>query len=148
LGKDTWRQLTNILFDDDGIEDGVMTFDFWAYLMLRVAAGVLIPLWLLVGLVTCGWLWPPQVRESLMGSRIFAHTTDLAKEDELRRSQVALLSQEVFQLKEDILLELASDRTHLMQLRAQVAERRAEISSEMRDIKRLVALLFERQAET
>lgn len=146
LGKEAWKQLRE-LFQDD-IEESVMTFEFWAYLLLRVMAAILIPLWLLVGLITCGWLWPPQVRERLMGSTVFAHTTDMAKEDEQRRSQIASLSQEVAELKEDILLELASDRTHLMQLRSQVAERRQEISSEMRDIKRLVALLFERQADS
>ena len=94
-----------------------------------------------------GWLWPPQVREAIFTSTVFAHTTDLAKEDEQRKTQIVKLRQEVSELKEDILQELALDRTHVMQLRTQVAERRTEIVNEMRDIKRLVALLFERQAD-
>lgn len=92
-------------------------------------------------------MWPPQVREAIFTSTVFAHTTDLAKEDEQRKTQIVKLKQEVSELKEDILQELALDRTHVMQLRTQVAERRTEIVNEMRDIKRLVALLFERQTD-
>lgn len=146
FGKESWKQLHD-LFEDE-IEEGVMTFDFWAYTLLRIVAAVFIPVWLLVGLITCGVLWPPQVREAFLASTVFAHTTDLAKEDEQRRTQIMQLRQEVFELKEDLLQELALDRTHLMQLRSQVAERKTEISHEMRDIKRLVALLFERQADS
>ena len=102
---------------------------------------------ILLCLQSKGWLWPPQVREAIFTSTVFAHTTDLAKEDEQRRTQIVKLKQEVSELKEDILQELALDRTHVMQLRTQVVERRTEIANEMRDIKRLVALLFERQAD-
>lgn len=145
LGRDTWKQLMDLY--DDEIEDGMMSFDFWAHVMLRVLGAVIIPFWLLVGLITFGWLWPPQVRERLLSSTVFAHTTDMAKEDEQRKTQIAKLQQEVSELKEDILQELAMDRTHVMQLRSQVAERKSEIAAEMRDIKRLLALLFERQAD-
>ena len=78
---------------------------------------------------------------------MFASTTDIAKEDEQRRSQIVSIQQEVAEFKENILQELAMDRTHVMQLRSQIAESKADIVNEMRDIKRLVALLFERQAD-
>jgi ribosomal protein L29 len=79
---------------------------------------------------------------------VFAHTTDTAKEDELRRNQITKLQQEVSELKEDLFQELALDRTHVVQLRSLVAERKLEITNEMRDIKRLVTLLFERQVDS
>ena len=134
------------LYEDD-IEDGVMTVDFLVYFLLRALATCLIPLWIIFGALTFGWLWPPQVREAVFTSTVFAHTTDMAKEDEQRRGQILKLRQEVAELKEDILQELAMDRTHVMQIRSQVAERKSDIANEMRDIKRLVALLFERQAD-
>lgn len=146
FGKQAWKQLMELY--DDEIDDGMITFDFWAYTLLRVLGAILIPLWILVGALTFGWLWPPQVREAVFTSTVFASTTDLAKEDEQRRTQIAMLQLEVSELKENILQELAMDRTHVMQLRSQVAERRTEIANEMRDIKRLVALLFERQADS
>lgn len=142
FGKDMWKQMMDMY--DEEIEDALWSLDFWAHLFLRVIATLFIPMWLVVGALTFGWLWPPQVREAVFTSTVFAHTTDLAKEDEQRRNQIVKLQQEVSELKEDILQELALDRTHIMQLRSQVAERKSEITSEMRDIKRLVNLLFER----
>lgn len=141
FGKEMWKQIMD-LYDDD-MEDGMMTFEFWAYTFLRVVGAILIPAWILLGAATFGILWPPQVREAVFTSTVFAHTTDLAKEDEQRRTQIVKLQQEVSELKEDILQELALDRTHVMQLRSNVAERKADIANEMRDIKRMVALLFE-----
>jgi len=145
FGKEAWKQIMDLY--EDELEDGLVTFDFWAYTFLRVVAAILIPLWVLVGALTFGWLWPPQVREAVFASTVFASTTDIAKEDEQRRSQIVSLQQEVAEFKENILQELAMDRTHVMQLRSQVAESKADIVHEMRDIKRLVALLFERQAD-
>ena len=145
FGKEAWKQMIE-LFQDD-LEENLLSFDFWAYTLFRVVAAALIPLWVLIGAFSFGWLWPPQVREAVFTSSLFASTTDVAKEDEQRRSQIAKMKEEVAELKEEILHELALDRTHVMQLRSQVAERRSDIVGEMRDIKRLVALLFERQAE-
>lgn len=145
FGKEMWKQVMDLY--DDEMEEGVMSFDFWAYTFLRILGAIFIPAWILLGAFTVGWLWPPQVREAVFTSTVFAHTTDLAKEDEQRRTQIVKLQQEVSELKEDILQELAMDRTHVMQLRSQVAERKTDITNEMRDIKRLVALLFERQTD-
>ena len=146
FGKEAWKQMMD-LYEDELDEGGVVSFDFWAGTLLRVFAAILIPLWILAGALTFGWIWPPQVREAVFTSTVFASTTDIAKEDEQRRTQIAKMKQEVAALKEELLQELALDRTHVMQLRSQVAERRSEIAGEMRDIKRLVALLFERQAD-
>ena len=41
------------LYEDD-IEDDFMTLDFWVYMLMRVMGAMLIPFWLLVGLITCG----------------------------------------------------------------------------------------------
>jgi len=76
----------------------------------------------------------------------FKHTSDTQKRDELRRTQVIQLQQEVKSLNDDLLQELALDRTQIVQLKSQVAEGNLEIANEVRHIKRVVALLFERQS--
>jgi hypothetical protein len=61
FGKDLWKQIMD-LFEDD-VDEGFLSFDFFAYVFLRVlAAFFIIPFWLLLGIFTAGWLWPPQVR--------------------------------------------------------------------------------------
>ncbi|EEC43260.1 predicted protein [Phaeodactylum tricornutum CCAP 1055/1] len=144
FGKDLWKQIMD-LFEDDSF-DGMSTVDFIAFALLRVVACVfIIPMWLLLGIVTVGWFWPPQVREAVFTSKVSKHSSDTAKEDELRRTQVKQLQQDVIEMRDDLLQELALDRTQIVQMKSQVAERKLEIANEMKQVKRLVTMLFERQ---
>jgi hypothetical protein len=144
FGKQLWSQAME-LFEDD-VDDGFLSVDFLLYTLLRIFVAVfLIPLWLLLGVVTLGWCWPPQVREAVFTSTVFKHSSDTEKEDELRKHQVKKLQEEVMALKDELLQELALDRTQVVQMKSQVAERKIEISNEMTDIKKIVAILFERR---
>lgn len=145
FGKELWVRATE-LFEDE-VEDGFFSVDFLLYTLLRIVVAVfVIPVWLLLGLVTLGWFWPPQVRESVFTSKVFKHSSDTEKEDEMRKTQVKKLNEEVVGLKDDLLQELALDRTQIVQMKSQVAERKLEISNEMKDIKKLISILFERQS--
>lgn len=144
-GKELWKQIMD-LFEEE-VYEGSLSVEFIVYTALRfITAVVIVPCWILLGLLTFGWLWPPQVREGVLTSTIFKHTKDLAKDEELRKTQVKLLNEEVKELKDELLQELVLDRTQLLQMKSQVAERKLEIANEMKDIKRLVAILFERQS--
>lgn len=143
FGKELWKQIVDLFVDD--VEEGIMSFDFLAYTLLRIAAVFVVPLWLALGMITAGLLWPPQVREFVFTSTVFKHSSDIEKQNELRKTQVLQLQQEVKDLNEEILQELALDRSQVVQLKSQVAERKIEIQNEMRNIKRIVAILFERQ---
>lgn len=145
FGQVLWAQIME-LFEDD-VEGGIFSVDFFLYSMLRVFVAVfVIPFWLFLGLLTLGWCWPPQIRERVFISTVFKHSSDSEKEDELRRTQVKVLQEEVTGLKDELLQELALDRTQVVQMKSQVAERKLEISNEMKEIKKIVAILFERQS--
>jgi hypothetical protein len=145
FGKELWKRLMD-LFDDD-IEENYMSAEFFAYLSLRAfTAMLIIPAWIVLGLFTAGYLWPPQVREAIFTSTVSKHSSDSEKEDELRKTQVALLQKEVSELREDLTQELAVDRTQVVQMKSQIDHRRTEIDNEMKNIKRIVTMLFEQQA--
>jgi hypothetical protein len=145
FGKESWKQIMD-LFEDE-IDASVFSLEFLTYTFLRVMAAVfIIPLWFILGALTVGWLWPPQVREGIFTSSVLAHSSESEKEDELRITQVTKLEQEVVAFKEDMLQELAMDRTNVVQMKSQVAERKTEIANEMKHIKRLVTILFENQS--
>jgi hypothetical protein len=145
FGKDMWKQIMDLFVDD--VEEGYFSVDFFAYVFLRLLAAVfIIPLWLVLGIFTAGWLWPPQVREAVFTSTVLKHSSDTEKEDEMRKTQVKKLEEEVKALKDELVQELALGRTQVVQIKSQAAERKLEIASEIRDIKRMVALMFERQA--
>jgi flagellar basal body-associated protein FliL len=144
FGKEFWKRLMD-LFDDD-IEENYMTAEFFAYLLLRACTAMfIIPFWILLGLFTAGYLWPPQVREAIFTSAVRKHSSESAEEDELRKTQVENLQKEVEKLREDLTQELAGDRTQVVQMKTQIDHRRTEIDNELKNIKRIVTMLFEQQ---
>ena len=145
FGKESWKRLMD-LFEDE-IDDSVVSVEYFLYTLLRFAVAVIvIPLWIALGIFTAGWLWPPQIREAVFTSSVFKHSSDTEKEDELRKTQVRRLEQEVKELKEELVQELAMDRTQVVQMKSAVAERKVEIANEMKHVKRIVTMLFEQQA--
>jgi hypothetical protein len=146
FGADFWRRLI-YLFEDD-IDGSVMSLEFWVYVMLRVLAVlIIIPSWLALGVLTCGWLWPPQIREAIFTSDVSKHSSESAEQDALRKSQVANLEKEVRELEIDFEKELALGRTQIVEIKSSVAGRKADITNEMKHIKRIIATLFEQQSE-
>jgi hypothetical protein len=143
FGKEAWKRLMD-LFEDD-IDDNVLSFEFICYMFLRFMAIAVIPLWTLGGAAVAGWLWPPQIREKLFTSAVSKHSSESEKEEELRKTQVQRLKVEINALKDELLQELAMDRTQVVQMKSAVAERKLEIQNEMKHIKRIVTMLFEQQ---
>mmetsp|Transcript_21145 Transcript_21145/g.27305 ORF Transcript_21145/g.27305 Transcript_21145/m.27305 type:complete len:310 (-) Transcript_21145:129-1058(-) len=147
FGKQFWKSIME-MYEEDVDEGHLSMVDYLAYTVLRVVAALfLIPCWFLLGLLTMGFLWPPQIREAIFTSAVFAHANDQAMEDDVRKRQVIHLQNEVYNLRGDLLQELAMDRTQVVQIKSQVAERKVEITTEMKQIKRLVTMLFERQPD-
>jgi hypothetical protein len=142
FGQDAWKGMMDLLFEED--PDDVY---FPVYFLLRVfTALILIPTWFLLGIVTFGILWPPQIRAFFFTSKI-TKATKTDREDALRKTQIGILHVEIEDLRNELLKGLAVDRTHVVQLRSLVAERKLEIQNEMKHIKRVVTMLFEQQAD-
>ena len=144
FGRESWKRLMD-LFDDD-IDDSAGSFEFLCYTVLRFCAVFIIPLWLLFGFLSLGILWPPQVRENVFTSKVLKHSSEAERDDELRKTQIRNVQQEVQALKDELLQELAVDRTQVVQMKSLFAERKQEIQTEMKHIKRILAMLFEQQA--
>jgi len=140
-----WKRLMDLFTDD--IDENIMSLEFWIYNFLRFMAAVfIIPMWVLLGVVTAGWLWPPQLREMIFTSSVSKHSSESQFEDELRKTQVMNLQREVSDLKEDMANELRSDRIHVVQMKSMVTDSRTEIGNEMKHIKRIMTMLFEQQS--
>jgi hypothetical protein len=146
FGKELWKRLVD-LFEDD-VEENMFSVEFWAYNFLRVVTALIIlPFWVLIGILSAGWLWPPQVREYVFTSTVAKHSSESEREAELRRNQVSMLNKEVKSLKEVVMHELTVDRTQVVQMKSGIADRRADIATEMKHIKRIMTMLFEQQQD-
>lgn len=146
FGDDLWRRLMD-LFELE-LDEGLFSLEFICSIILRMCALIFIPLWIIGGAVVAGWLWPPQVRKKLFTQIVSKHSSESDKEEQLRKTQIQRLQVEIDGLREDILQELAMDRTQVVQMKSSVAERKLEIQNEMKYIKRTVTMLFEQQGSS
>ena len=62
--RELWQSLIDIFDYSERKNALFISFEFWMYTALRiVTAIVIIPMWIIFGILSAGWLWPPQVRE-------------------------------------------------------------------------------------
>lgn len=144
LGEQYWKNLMDIYEDD--VNATTLSFEYFIVSVVRLLAFVfVIPAWILLGLITLGWFWPPQIREYIFTSAIAKHSSETAKEEELRSVQIVNIKAELVAMGEELRFELAQDRTQIVQTKSLVAERKMAINAEMKNIQRIVAMLFEQQ---
>lgn len=109
----------------------------------------LIPFWLLVGVLSAGWLWPPQVREGLFVQRVsMPEDNTVAQDAELRMQEVGELRDKLTETQTELVEEFTEDRKEMDVLKIQIAKIRKELKSEMKNIKKTMTNLFQVQQET
>jgi len=141
-GADSWSWIMDLLFEDE--LDG---FAYYLYIPIRLILIVfIVPAWFFAGAMTFGILWPPQIRRFFFTSNV-SKMTEADKEDALRKTQIEGLHVQIDEMRNEVLQELARDRTQIVQLRSLVGERKMEINNELKHIKRTVTMLFEQQAD-
>eukprot|EP00536_Pseudo-nitzschia_multiseries_P005140 jgi/Psemu1/238255/estExt_Genewise1.C_930096 len=143
FGKELWNDIVELFDHNVSAEDGVFSLDFVLCTILRAAAIVLVPLWILAGAVVVGLLWPPQIREKLFVSAVTTHSSESEKEENLRKTQIEELKREIAVLKEDLMGESAKHRTQIIQMKSAIAERKLETLDTLTAIKKNVVLALE-----
>ena len=109
----------------------------------------LIPFWLLVGVLSAGWLWPPQVREGLFVQRVsMPEDNTVAQDAELRIQEVGELREKLTETQTELVEEFSEDRKEMDVLKIQIANIRKELKGEMKKIKKTMTTLFQVQQET
>jgi hypothetical protein len=147
FGTDIWKQLME-LFEEETMM-GVETFspEWMCYTLLRIATiFIIIPLWVLLGTFSAGWLWPPQVRAYLFTQRIFAVGENSIEDAEERSAQIQALRAEMDDLQRDLIDEMNIDRDEVDGMRSQLHDIKLDITNGMREIKQIITMLFELQS--
>jgi len=142
--REGWKQLM-LLFDSNLYDDIDLTpgnIEFWCYLCFQVLAVIFfIPLWIIAGVVTCGWLWPPQVREWLL----VQNETAISRADleHKKLEQLKSISAELKSFKSDLGREMQSDRDDMVRLKLEVEAVQSEVLSDLMQVKELMQTLLE-----
>ena len=108
-----------------------------------------IPFWLLLGILSAGWLWPPQVREGLFVQAVSVpDNSGEAKEMEKRIEEVTILKKDLKTVQKQLVEEFIDDRKDMSLLKDQVKGIKSELKDEMKNIKMVMTSLFEVQQQT
>ena len=138
-----WKKLIEC-FDPDVDANGMGMI---LYVPLRFFVSMfLIPFWLLLGILSAGWLWPPQVREGLFVQKVsMPEDSGDAKEIEKRMEEVGELRRDLKLTQETLVSQFLEDRKDMTALRDQVKDIKKELKEEMKNIKGVMTSLFEVQ---
>jgi len=139
-----WKSIVQ-LFDQnlyDDVDLSPQNIEFWCYFFFRFAAVIfVIPLWVIAGLLTFGWLWPPQVREYLLVQKETAISrADLEKQ---KLEQLKEIQTNIKSLKTEIKKEMAADREDMARLKNEVDAVHNEVMSDLQQVRELMTTLLD-----
>ena len=139
-----WTELISLfdanLYDD--IEVKLGSFEFWCYFLFRfLAITLIIPCWILLGLVTAGWLWPPQVRELLF----LQQKSTISRGDILEQvsKQIDQVKTEIISLRHGLKYELRSDRRELVNMKNEIEMVQKSALSDLSQVKEIMTSLLD-----
>jgi len=141
---DAWRNLVQ-LFDEhlyDDIDFHPSNVDFWCFFLFRALAIIFIfPLWIIAGVVTIGWLWPPQIREWLF----IQNETQISRADleKQKLDQLVEIQNSIKSLKADISKELSTDRDEITRMKNQIEVVQGRIASDLHQVRELMTTLLD-----
>jgi hypothetical protein len=137
--REAWKSVM-FLFDANLYEE-IDWLEFFVYMLFRVFAILfVIPLWLALGLVTAGWLWPPQVREFL-----FVQKETAVSRSELERRKLGKLKAihtDLKTLKSNLMREMSNDRDEMIRMKAEIEAVQSEVIADLHQVKDLMSSLI------
>jgi hypothetical protein len=141
--RDAWKSLMS-LFEDNVYDDVDLRpgkFEFWVYLFYKAIAIFIVPFWLILGFVSMGILWPPQVREWLMVQKDTA--VSRAEIERRKLEQLRAIQTDMKNLKVEIRKEMQNDREELLRMKAEVDAVQGEVLSDLQQVKELMTTLLD-----
>lgn len=136
--REGWHQV--MLLFDANLYDDVDWIETWVYNIFRIfCVFIVIPLWLALGFVTAGWLWPPQVREYLFVQRETA--TSRSELERQKLEQLKAIQNELKAMKQAIMREMGGDRDEMVRMKAEVDTIQGEVLADLMQVKELMSSL-------
>jgi len=141
LLREVWQELV-LFVREDSVEDLTIS-EFLLSLFLRCLVCILlIPLWLLGGAISAGWLWPPQVREFLSaGTRLSSPSRSVPLNQ--IGSEIHRLTQDVTEMSSKMKLDIDRVRKDFEDVNIDVEEFKKSCTADIIEIKEAMSILLE-----
>lgn len=134
-----WAQVMQ-LFDEALYED-MDWLESWVYNFFRIFSIIfIIPLWILLGLTTCGLLWPPQIREALFQQKEAGISR--AEVERKKIEKLVRIQNDMKTMKQEMMREMENDRDEMTRLRAEVETVHNEFLADLQQVKEVLSSLM------
>ena len=138
-----WSNCMDLFFEKH--EMSVLSFEYWLIAFYRIMAFFfIVPLWILLGFLSAGWLWPPQVRRKMLVQRVLNTRADVSNVISL---QISELRKEVYKLRVEVKAEMKSDRQEIIEMKAEAEAVQSDVLADMMQIKEIMSTLLELRRE-
>ena len=142
--RNVWGDITGLFAESQYYEEDQRSWEesvvYFLYQMVSIL--IVIPVWILLGLVTAGVLWPPQVREYIFIQSEESAVSQASRERK-KLEQLKEIQDDISRLKAEIQREIATDRNDLTRMKAEVDAVQLEVISDLRQIKELMTTLLD-----
>ncbi len=136
-----WKNMIDFLQDDAFLTEAVLT-EVILYGVLKVIVVVIvIPLWIVLGIATAGWFFPPQVREWLFVMKDDNNT--VLKSNLNVDHEIDMLSREVAKGRSEMKAELAAVRQDCRLLRNEMEDITSTVKGELKAVRDLTDALLQ-----
>ena len=136
-GKATWASLVNYVKKVPEIDEIVKLI--YAFLFKIFAMAALL-IWIIGGICSAGFLWPPQIREYFLNYKIKSGSTDFIEEVSL---QVSKLRKEVHQMKDVSKKQMKNDRKEIIAMKEEAKSLQKDVIADMVQIREIMNMLLE-----
>jgi len=139
-----WKKLMD-LFEDDISEIPMLSAEFWCYIFIRLIVCVIVILWVLVGAVTGGILWPPQIRAMIF---VFSRRDPSEINDaEQRTKELNEFKALMKDHQDDLNSELATNKADLVSMKTQLVDIKSDVATQLSEIKQIMTEVYELQLQ-
>lgn len=139
-----WKSVMDV-FDKDLNQMELWSLAFLCLTILRIfIIFVAIPLWVGLGLLCFGALWPHQWRKKLLEQKI----TQLSNPTRVEKTQRQLqqlneLKNDIADIRKEVTTKLAENQAMMNQMKADLMVVQTEMTTELRDIQDLMDILYD-----
>jgi ankyrin repeat protein len=134
-----WKNVMQV-FEDQELKK--CSFEYLFYFMIRfIAAVIIVPLWLLIGLATAGMLWPPQIRDYLLVQK----TTEKFKDDDALHGfyELSELKENMTSFKLKVKAQMKADRDEITSFGEAASGVKSSMMADLAQIKEVMQSMLE-----
>jgi len=140
-----WKSILDV-FDKDLNRMQIWSVAFLCLTLVRIAIiFMVIPMWIVLGILTAGCIWPIQWRKKIWEQKVTTRSNSSLAKTEHQIHELIVLKDDIVDLRQEVATKLAQNQEMVVQLKSDLASLKTDVTSELRDIRQVLSTLFEAQ---